>query len=124
PPPTGSMAPNFKLTDQFGKPQELSTFRGKVVLLTFVDSHCTTICPLTAELMRQAQASLGPSAGSVQLMAVNVNADFASVASVLRWSQQHGMTRHWLFLTGTPSQLQRVWGEYGISVKMAKGDVE
>src|SRR5207248_2312516 len=38
-------APNFTLTDQFRRPVSLSEFKGKVVLLAFIDSRCTTICP-------------------------------------------------------------------------------
>ncbi|MBO0820584.1 MAG: redoxin domain-containing protein, partial [Nocardiopsaceae bacterium] len=36
-----SPAPDFRLTNQFGQPMSLSQFRGKVVMLAFVDSRCT-----------------------------------------------------------------------------------
>ena len=36
-----------------------SSFRGKVVVLAFNDSECTTICPLTTSAMVQAKAMLG-----------------------------------------------------------------
>src|SRR6476620_10401136 len=49
-------APDFRLTDQFGKRVSLSAFRGKVVLLAFNDSECTTICPLTTTAMVDAKA--------------------------------------------------------------------
>jgi hypothetical protein len=31
--------------NQFGQPMSLSQFRGKVVMLSFEDSECTTVCP-------------------------------------------------------------------------------
>ena len=40
-------APEFTLTGQFGEPVSMHHFRGKAVVLAFVDSQCTTICPLT-----------------------------------------------------------------------------
>ncbi|HWD63926.1 MAG TPA: redoxin domain-containing protein, partial [Solirubrobacteraceae bacterium] len=40
-------APGFTLTDQFGHRVSLSSYRGRVVILAFNDSECTTICPLT-----------------------------------------------------------------------------
>ena len=52
-------APDFTLSDQFGKQVSLSSFRGKVVVLAFNDSECTTICPLTTSAMVQAKAMLG-----------------------------------------------------------------
>ncbi len=41
----GLAAPGFRLVNQFGQPMSLSQFRGKVVILVFTDSQCTTICP-------------------------------------------------------------------------------
>src|SRR5437899_1787983 len=57
--PSGTPAPTFSLTDQFGHEEQLSDFRGRVVLLTFIDSRCTTICPLTAELMTKVEQAVG-----------------------------------------------------------------
>src|SRR6202035_1562430 len=45
--PLSGPAPDFTLTDQFGHSVSLHSFRGKVVVLAFNDSQCTTICPLT-----------------------------------------------------------------------------
>lgn len=116
-------APAFSLTDQFGRAQQLSDFRGHVVLLTFIDSHCTTVCPLTAELMLKTQQTLGPT-HPVQLVAINANPEFASVSDVRRWSRRHRMLRRWLFLTGPALDLRAVWGSYGIQDKVVQGDVE
>ncbi len=37
----------------------LSQFRGRVVLLSFEDSECTTVCPLTTQSMVLAKELLG-----------------------------------------------------------------
>jgi Peroxiredoxin len=39
----GKAAPDFRLRNQFGQPMSLSQFRGKVVMLAFEDSECTTV---------------------------------------------------------------------------------
>ena len=39
----GEPAPDFRLVNQFGQPMSLSQFRGRVVLLGFEDSECTTV---------------------------------------------------------------------------------
>jgi cytochrome oxidase Cu insertion factor (SCO1/SenC/PrrC family) len=57
-------APGIALRNQFGQPMSLRQFRGKVVILAFVDSECTTICPLTTVSMVQARQTLGPAARS------------------------------------------------------------
>src|SRR5580700_2021822 len=47
----GEHAPDIKLVNQFGQPMSLSQFRGRVVILAFSDSECTTVCPLTTQSM-------------------------------------------------------------------------
>ena len=48
-------APDFTLTDQFGRRVSLRSFRGQVVILAFNDSECTTVCPLTTTAMLDAK---------------------------------------------------------------------
>jgi cytochrome oxidase Cu insertion factor (SCO1/SenC/PrrC family) len=121
--PPGTLASSFSLTDQFGLRRQLSDFRGRVVLLTFIDSDCTTLCPLTAELMTRTEQVLG-SEYSLQLLAVNANPQSVSVSDVHAWSVQHRMLQRWLFLTGSVAELRAVWGSYGIHVEVLHGDVE
>src|SRR6266498_4704126 len=74
-------APDFQLTDQNGSLINLSDFRGKVVVLTFMDSKCIDTCPLTAAQLRQAYRQLDPSdANQVAFIGVNVNAVANKVA--------------------------------------------
>jgi cytochrome oxidase Cu insertion factor (SCO1/SenC/PrrC family) len=58
-------APDIRLENQFGQPMSLSQFRGKVVVLAFVDSECTTVCPLTTVSMVQARNLLGAAGDQV-----------------------------------------------------------
>lgn len=118
-PINGDMAPDFNLVDQFGHPVSLSSLRGQEVVLAFIDSRCTSLCPLTANIMYNAKAQLGASASSrVTLVAVNANPTATSVATVQAWSINHGMLHQWLFLTGTPQQLQAVYHRYGVYVQV------
>ena len=55
-------APDIKLVNQFGQPMSLSQFRGKIVMLSFEDSECTTVCPLTTQSMLEAKQMLGAAA--------------------------------------------------------------
>lgn len=116
-------APNFRLWDQFGRLVTLSSLRGKTVVLAFIDSRCTTVCPLTAQTLLDAMRLLGPSAGRVQLVAVNSNPVATSVTDVRQWSIQHGMLHKWLFLTGTVAQLRPIWQAYGIQAEVIRGQV-
>jgi cytochrome oxidase Cu insertion factor (SCO1/SenC/PrrC family) len=97
----GAAAPDIKLTNQFGQPMSMSQFRGKVVILAFVDSECTTICPLTTVSMVQARQLLGAAGQQVQLLGVDANPDATAVRDV-----------------------KAVWRAYHIYVQVEQGDID
>src|SRR5438067_13499228 len=66
----GVPAPDFRLTDQYGKSVSLSQFKGKPVVVTFLYTHCPDQCPLTAEKLHAVMQSLGSDAQRVGVLAV------------------------------------------------------
>ena len=117
-------APDFRLTNQFGQPMSLSQFRGKVVMLSFEDSECTTVCPLTTQSMLEAKQLLGAAGDKVQLLGVDANPDATTVADVLAYSRAHGMVNQWDFLTGPLPQLKSIWGAYDVAVQIEQGQID
>ena len=117
-------APDIKLVNQFGQPMSLSQFHGKVVMLSFEDSECTTVCPLTTQSMLEAKQMLGAAGNQVQLLGVDANPTATSVADVLAYSRVHGMVNQWDFLTGSLAQLRAVWGAYHIAVQIEQGQID
>jgi cytochrome oxidase Cu insertion factor (SCO1/SenC/PrrC family) len=120
----GTPAPDFTLTNQFGQQMSLSDFRGKVVILAFTDSQCTTVCPLTTESMLAAKQLLGKAGSQVQLLGVDANPAATKVSEVLAYSRAHGMVNQWDFLTGSDAQLAAVWKSYDIYAQIVKGQVD
>jgi cytochrome oxidase Cu insertion factor (SCO1/SenC/PrrC family) len=117
-------APNVSLVNQFGQPMSLSQFRGKVVVLSFEDSECTTVCPLTTQAMVLAKELLGKAGSSVQLLGVDANPDAIKVADVMDYSRVHGMVNQWDFLTGSLPQLQTAWKAYNVAVQIEAGQID
>ncbi|HEY3549726.1 MAG TPA: SCO family protein [Gaiellaceae bacterium] len=117
-------APGFTLTDQFGKRLSLGSLRGKVVVLSFNDPECTTICPLTTTALLRAKELLGPAASRVELLGVGANPEATQVKWVRAYSRAHGMTHKWRFLTGSPAELRRVWRAYGIDAAVRNGEID
>src|SRR3984885_9800300 len=117
--PMNEPAPGFTLTSQDGHQVSLSSLRGKVVLLTFLDPVCTTDCPIIAQELRAADAMLGAKAGGTELVAVVANPTYTSTAFTAAFTRQEGLSQvpNWLYLTGPLSQLVPVWHQYGIEVK-------
>lgn len=124
-PIAGHPAPDFTLTNQFGQSVALSSLQGREIVLAFIDSRCTTLCPLTAQIMYDAKTRLASSAANqVELVAVNANPAATSVATVQAWSIEHGMLHQWQFLTGTAQQLQSIYHLYNVYDQVSSGQVE
>ena len=112
--PLNIPAPNFELTGQFGQPVTLSAYRGKTVVISFVDSQCTTICPLTTSTMTAAKDSLGRDSSRVQLLGINANPLALSVSDAHAYSQAHDLLYRWDLLTGSKARLSSVWRDYHV----------
>ncbi len=112
-------APDFTLTDQNGSTLSLSSFKGRAVVLEFMDTHCVDICPIISQEFIDAYHDLGSKASHVVFLAVNVNSYHAAVTDVAAFSQEHQLNTipTWHFFTGTVSDLQDVWSSYGIVVQ-------
>ena len=116
-------APNFQLRDQHGRMLHLSALRGRAVVLAFMDSLCTSECPIEAA---QFAAALRPLSGSAKPQLVVVSVDLADTpASVARAARKWHLPAGFEWLLGTHAQLAPVWRAYGIAVRPTKsGDVE
>ena len=113
-----SPAPDFELPDHRGVRIALSDWRGQVVVLTFMDSQCQEVCPLTAVHLRSAYRQLGSEAGSVVFVGINVNLEANTVEDVLATTQKWRLDEiaSWHFLTGTEDQLRPIWEAYDVTV--------
>ncbi len=112
-------APGFQLTDQKGSLINLSDFRGKVVILTFMDSTCKDTCPLTAAQFRQAYRQFNQNETShVAFIGVNVNVEANQVEDVADITKTWHLEEipSWHFLTGSRKELETVWKDYGVAV--------
>jgi cytochrome oxidase Cu insertion factor (SCO1/SenC/PrrC family) len=119
-------APRFTLTDQAGRTMGLSALRGKVVVLQFMDPHCTDICPIVSQEFVDAYHHLGPAAARVAFIAINVNQYHKSVADMSAYSRQEGLNTipGWHFFTGSVPALKNVWRDYNIAVQAPNPDAD
>jgi protein SCO1 len=113
----GAVAPNFRLTDQFGKQVELSQYKGKPVILTFLYTHCPDVCPLTAEKLHSTMQMLNGDAQKVGIVAVTIDPARDNQAAALSFSKSHNMQDYWHYLVGTRDQLSPIWSDYHIFVQ-------
>ena len=95
-----------------GAPVSLSSYRGQVVVLTFLYSGaCGDTCIVVAQQIRGALNELPSPAPAVLIVSADPSADTS--ASVRAFLAQVSLTGRVHYLTGSPAQLRAVWHAYG-----------
>lgn len=115
-PPESIPASDFTLHDQDGKAVSVSAFRGQVIAITFLDSHCKQLCPLEADQLAQAQRALGTTPKLI-LLVVTVAPATDTPESERAFALMHHWTGEWHWLIGAPEQMAAVWKAYSIAVQ-------
>lgn len=110
-------APPVSLRDSLGRPVQLSDYRGKVVLLTFLYVHCPDVCPLIAGHLHTVEQQLGSQASKVQLVTISADPRGDTPRTVATFLRQHQLTGQMEYLLGTRVQLAPVWKEWNIAAQ-------
>jgi protein SCO1 len=108
-------APDFRLTDQYGKTVSLAGLRGRPVLVTFIDPLCRNYCPIEAQHLNDVVNAL-PAGSKPAIVAVSVNV-YGNAPSILREdARKWKLVPQWRWALGHPAELSRVWNAYHVEV--------
>jgi len=123
-PPGRISMPEFTLRDNFETKLDSRNLRGKVVILTFLDSHCTAACPIIASQIAQTLRRLTP-AQRRQVEAVAISSDPvtdtpAAVRSFLAKQQALGKLRY-LGASEPVGHLKTIWRAFDILASAETG---
>jgi protein SCO1 len=117
-------APNFTLRDQSGSEVSLSSYRGRVVMLTFLYSTCGDTCVVIGQQIRGALNELAEAhAPAPAVLVVSADPTADTPGNVRRFLAEVSLTGRVQYLTGTPAQLRTVWHAYAIKPASDGADV-
>src|SRR5215208_1702145 len=102
-------APPIDLRNYRGQRVTLSEYRGKVVLVTFLYTHCPDVCPLIASNLHAVQTRLAQATRNVQIISVSVDPRGDTPKTVGEFLRVHDMTDRMQYLLGSARQLGRTW---------------
>ena len=116
---TAGPAPDFALVDQFDNPVNMSQFKGKVVVITFIFTHCPDICPAVTYQMKKLSEELGDDYNeSVVFLSVTVDPERDTPEKLASFASTYDAS--WQFLTSTADSpvgdMASVWYDYGMEV--------
>jgi cytochrome oxidase Cu insertion factor (SCO1/SenC/PrrC family) len=115
-------APPFVLRDVLGGTRSLASTRGRVTLITFLDSRCRSLCPIVGKTIGDIQRKL-PGELRPTVLVVSVDPAGDRPASVRHAAQRWHLEPGWHWLTGTRRRLAVVWRPYGIDVQPRTNDI-
>jgi protein SCO1 len=103
--------PDIKVVDQNGKPRHFYSdlVRDKVVVMNFVYTTCTTICPPLGATFGKLQKNLGERMGKdVFLISVSVDPATDTPERLRAWGAQFKAKPGWTLVTGEKTELDRL----------------
>jgi protein SCO1/2 len=95
--------PQVSLTRQDGKTVLLSDELndGRSVMLTFIYTTCTSICPVISQTFSQLQSELGSERDKVHLVSVSIDPEHDTPARLTEYAKQYRAGPGWQHYTGT-----------------------
>jgi protein SCO1 len=124
-PPGGISIPAFSLHDVVsGELIEPRDMRGRVVLVTFIDTDCNEACPLIASAMGEALRLLrGSVRQNTTALAISVNPLIDTRPSVRRFLRQR-RAEDITYLSGSVAELKPIWKRFGVVSAFETGNAD
>jgi protein SCO1/2 len=85
------------------------------VLVNFIYTTCTTVCPVMTQTFAEVQKRLGADASKVRMISISIDPEEDTPARLGEYSKRYGAGPQWSFYTGTTEAsvaVQRAFGAY------------
>src|SRR5918996_4900814 len=121
-PPQGIKLPELGFADQDGDAVRTQDLRGKVALVTFLDTQCEESCPLIASAVADGLERLTPEERRrVVAVAISVDPAEDTPASVRRFLAGQGAEEALRYLVAPEAEMRPLWEAFGISASADTG---
>jgi len=114
----GKTVGDFVLLDRQGRPVELSRYRGKPLVVTFIYTACFQVCPtITRNLQKAVDTTVSVmGADRFNVISIGFNQPFDSPAALADFSRQYGIRLpNWEFLSPAPAIVGDLTANFGFS---------
>ena len=88
---------------------------GRPVILTFIYTTCTSICPMISQTLSQLQSDLGSDRDKVHMMSISIDPEQDTPARLTAYARKYGAGPEWQHYTGTVAasiETQRAFDVY------------
>ncbi len=74
---------------------------GGPIILNFIYTTCTAVCPLMSRLFSEVQEELGKAHSNVQMVSISIDPEHDTPATLARHARKFGAGRQWQHYTGS-----------------------
>jgi protein SCO1/2 len=121
-PPVTIRLPSFTLRNYTGETVRAADLRGKVTLLTFLDSQCEEACPIIASVVARSLEALGDNERRrVTAVAISTDPTEDTPEAIRAFlGKQHALDA-FLYLRGTEREMRPVWRRFQVLSSLETG---
>ncbi len=125
--PTSPRRLRTVLVDSAGKPFDLASLKGRVVLVSFIYTTCNGACPATTSSLVRIEKKLEEArlwGNAVQFVSITLDPTRDRPDVLGGYARNFGAdTKAWHFLTGSPSEVASVIAAWGMWAKVGASGV-
>lgn len=114
----GSRVADYAFTDSRGRARRLAEYRGKPLLVNFVYTGCSQVCPITVRFLDKAiaEARLALGRDSFAVATIGFNQPFDTPQAMHAFAAQHGIADpQWDFLSPAPGTVDALTRGFGFT---------
>ena len=106
--------PDVTLIDQNGKNISMVELLGgdDPLMLNFIFTSCTTICPVLTATFSQVQKEYGAELNGVKMISISIDPEYDTPARLKEYAQRFHAPDDWTFLTGDLEEVIEVMGAF------------
>lgn len=87
----------------------------KPTILAFIYTSCTTVCPVTSQILSGTQDKLGADLANTRIISVSIDPEYDTPERLVAYAKQFGAKPQWQHYTGTLADsiaVQKTFGAY------------
>ena len=125
----GDVMTDYSFTNQLGKVEKLSDFRGKTVALTFIFTRCPLpdFCPRMTRQFNEIQETFKKEPGlkdKWHLLTLSFDPDFDTPASLRLYGERNGYDpENWTLMTGALIDIDAITEQFGMVFYRDQGTI-
>lgn len=108
--------PNLPVTTQDGRTLRFydDLVKGKIVIISFIYTSCTDICPIATARLTQLEDKLGDLVGrDVFILSMTVDPEHDTPQRLKSYAEAFGTGPGWSFVTGNPDDIRAINAKFG-----------